>query len=109
MLENIKGKNKLSENSEISVILQKDPETLTQDEYNKMFLYLFENMSNNLKAKTDAIAIQNKRLEEQRQVNTAHEKAIIELQNAVIELRKQLDVVKGAESSLMSSGGIILG
>jgi len=93
----------------IEEILQKDPDTLSQDELNTLFLYLHETTSTNIAHKSEAIKVINQRLQEQHQVNATHEKAIGELQMAIIELRNQLDVIKGAENALMSSGGIILG
>ncbi|UYD60099.1 hypothetical protein OPFAMLBM_00078 [Aeromonas phage avDM12-TAAL] len=83
---------------------------MTQEETNTLFFYLLENMTNKIESQSETIKVINKRLQEASEVFKLHEKCIGELQEGLIELRKQLDVIKGAGEmgSTRSEGGILL-
>ncbi|AUE22844.1 hypothetical protein Ah1_00326 [Aeromonas phage Ah1] len=94
----------------IQTLLEKDPEQMTQEETNTLFFYLLENMTNKIESQSETIKVINKRLQEASEVFKLHEKCIGELQEGLIELRNQLDVIKGASEmgSTRSEGGILL-
>ncbi|AAQ17974.1 hypothetical protein Aeh1ORF305c [Aeromonas phage Aeh1] len=94
----------------IQTLLEKDPEQMTQDETNTLFFYLLETMTDKIENQSEVIKTQNQRLIEAGEVFKLHEKCIGELQEGLIELRKQLDVIKGAGEmgSTRSEGGILL-
>lgn len=91
-------------------ILNKDPDNMTQDELNALYFYLLENMTNKIESQSETIKTINKRLQEASEVFKLHENCITELQEGLIELRKQMDVIKGAGDmgSSRSEGGILL-
>ncbi|BES53284.1 hypothetical protein [Aeromonas phage phiWae14] len=94
----------------IQELMEKDPENMNQEELNALFFYLFENMSDKIESQSQTIKVINQRLQEASDVFKMHETCITELQSAIIELRKQLDVIKGAGESggSRSEGGILL-
>lgn len=76
---------------------QENPDSLTTDETVIIQAHVIE-------------ALQNKIFHIEKAVLAVHEDCIRELQKAVIELREQLNVIKGVEEQVNPSvGGIYLG
>ena len=94
----------------IEELLEKDPDGMNQEELNALYFYLLENMTNKIESQSATIKTLNQRLQEAADVFSLHEKCIGELQSALIELRDQLDVIKGASASggSRTEGGILL-
>lgn len=97
---------------DINDIINKDPDTLTQDEITVLTMHLFDKISNKIDAQSKTIEIQNKRLIESFDNFKLYDKVITELQKAVIELRGQLDVIKSSGESMgmykETASGILL-
>lgn len=94
----------------IEELLNKDPDDMSQEELNALYFYLLENMTNKIESQSETIKMINKRLQEASDVFKLHEKCITELQEGLIEIRRQLDVIKGASDvgGGRSEGGILL-
>lgn len=94
-------------------LLEKDPSEMSQSELNDLFFFLINAITDNAEKHSESIKGINDRLDEVREVFSMYDNAITELQDAVVELRKQLDTMRNAENKLqgitgMSTGGILL-
>lgn len=94
-------------------LLEKDPSEMDQSELNDLFFFLINALTENAEKHGASIASLNERLDEVRDVFSMYDTVITELQEAVVELRTQLDTMRNAENKLqgitgMSTGGILL-